>query len=198
MMDLQPTSGVYVLSGPVQTGKTTRLRAWCAEQLSQSRADGSPPVVDGILAPVVHGHRHLLRVQTGVLRDLEDISDGAATVTVRRFTFNEEVFAWARSALLGAAQPAPPEVTLPRWTIVDEIGPLELAGGGLEPAVSDMLQRVGFGRRDNATQTIIGDKLNRSADSGTRVVLVIRENLVDDVLKHFGLSSQNVHRFPFA
>lgn len=165
---------VYLVTGPVQTGKTTRLRAWCDE-----RHD-----VDGILAPVVDGRRHLLHIGSGVMRNLEDVSDGASTVTVRRYTFNADVFAWARSCLLGVAKPTRERAARPHWIIVDEVGPLELRGGGLEPAVSELLARV-------------MEDPGRTVDHIPRVVLVIREHLVNDALKHFGVPPAQTDPFPF-
>ena len=174
MSNTEP-SKIYLVTGPVQTGKTTRLRAWC---------DGRPDV-DGILAPVVDGRRHLLHIRSGAIRNLEDVSGGAAKVTVRRYTFNADVFAWARNCLLGAASdPGQGINAQPRWIIVDEVGPLELSGGGLEPAVSALLGLV----LNNPLQ--VGGNL-------LRVVLVIREHLVDDALKHFGVSPAQIDRFPF-
>ena len=86
-------SKIYLVTGPVQTGKTTRLRAWC---------DGRSEV-DGILAPVVNGQRHLFRISSAEMRNLEELSVGAPAVAVRRYTFNANVFAWARDCLDGAA-----------------------------------------------------------------------------------------------
>jgi len=161
-------SKIYLVTGPVQTGKTTRLRAWC---------DGRSEV-DGILAPVVNGQRHLFRISSGEMRNLEELSEGARAVTVRRYRFNAEVFAWARDCLVGAA------FKRPHWIIVDEVGPLELSGGGLEPAVGELLVRV-------------MEDAPRIRQEPTGVVLVIREHLVDDALKHFGVSPAAVDRFPF-
>ena len=173
MISAEP-SRIYLVTGPVQTGKTTRLRAWCDE-----RSD-----VDGILAPVVDGQRHLLHIGSGVMRNLEEVSNGAATVTVRRYTFNADVFAWARSCLSGAAELSRERDAWPHWIIVDEVGPLELRGGGLEPALSELLSRV-------------MEDPPRIADNAPGVVLVIREYLVDDALKHFGVSPAHTDRFPF-
>jgi len=137
---------LFLVTGPIQTGKTTRLRRWCDAQRAGGTAS-SRAGVDGILAPVVNGHRHLFHIGSGAIRDLEDLPVGAPAVTVRRFTFNESVFAWARECLLKAARAAvsqvetgsgagPQEpgsrgaVTVP-WIVVDEAGPFELSGGGL-------------------------------------------------------------------
>lgn len=191
-------AAIYVLSGPVQTGKTTRLRAWCDDWLARAPTDATYSSVDGILAPVVGGHRHLLHIPTGTMRDLEDFSDGAPAVTVRRFTFNAGVFAWARNCLLGAVTPPSPPADRVRWIIVDEVGPLELSGGGLEPAVSELLRVVGFGRGHTPYPGGVGDSLAGSPGDSLRVVLVIREDLVDDALMHLGLPPTGVPRFPFA
>lgn len=164
-------AGVYLVSGPVRSGKTTRLGAWCGDQ-----ADPHPgrPLVsaDGILAPVVRGHRHLVRVATGISRDLESIPDGTATEVVRRYRFNAGVFAWARAGLRASAQSGA------EWIVVDEIGPLELAGGGLEPA--------------------IGELFTATAALPTRIVLVIREHLVAEVLDYFRIPTGDTQPFPFA
>ena len=166
---------IHLVTGPVQTGKTTRLRAWC-----EHRTD-----VDGILAPVVDGRRHLLHIRSGVLRNLEEVSGGATTVTVRRFTFNANVFAWARGCQVAATTENHAQAGGQRWIIVDEVGPLELSGSGLEPAVGELLVRV-------------MEDAPRIRQEPTGVVLVIREHLVDDALKHFGVSPAAVDRFPFA
>lgn len=188
-MTNQHSPEIHLLTGPVQTGKTTRLREWCA------RAARRGDIVDGILAPVVNGRRHLLHIASGEMRDLEDLSGGATAVTVRRFTFNAEVFAWARDRLLVAALGEPVRLTggnaadargatapagrvaAPRWVIVDEVGPLELRGEGLEPAVTKLVNA--------AREAPPGPAENAAAP--LRIVLVIREELVEKALAYLGV-----------
>lgn len=86
-----PHPGIYVLSGPVQTGKTTRLQGWCASQQKGA--------VGGILAPVINGARHICDAETGECKNLEHVPAGAPVQRVGRFAFNEEVFAWAHSCI---------------------------------------------------------------------------------------------------
>lgn len=155
-----PHPGVYVLSGPVQTGKTTRLQGWCASQQKTA--------VGGVLAPVINGTRHICDAETGECRDLEHVPTDATSQRVGRFAFNEEVFLWAHSCIRASLE------SDRSWIILDEIGPLELRGRGLEPAVKTALQ---------------------SADRHA-VVLVVRDYLVAPVIAHYGLPA--VERFPFA
>jgi nucleoside-triphosphatase THEP1 len=142
---------IVLYTGPVRSGKTTALRA---------RFEGDA-TADGLLAPDVDGRRHVLRLATGELRPLE-ASAPAEPVAVGRFTFDGAVFAWARAGLLAACAAAPATV------VVDEVGPLELDGRGLEPAVS---AAVRLGR-----------------ESETRVVLVVRDTLLDRVEERYGLA----------
>ncbi|HEX8386336.1 MAG TPA: nucleoside-triphosphatase, partial [Rubricoccaceae bacterium] len=139
---------IFVYTGPVRSGKTTALRA----------RFGADPAAAGLLAPDVDGRRHLLSLASGETRPLE--ADAPADpVAVGRFTFDGAVFAWARAELATACRAAP--ATL----IVDEVGPLELDGRGLEPAVGAAVRLA----------------------ASTRVVLVVREGLLDRVLDHYGV-----------
>jgi len=158
--------GIHIASGPVQTGKTTRLFSWSTAALAQS-----PGSVDGVLAPVIHGHRHIVHIASGESRDLEEHALQVPDQQIGRFTFRADVFAWAHSILLGAAA----HLAEGCWLVVDEIGPLELAGRGLEPAVSSILE--------SGLQT------------RAHIVLVVREHLVDRVLAHFGVSPAEVQPF---
>ena len=151
---------VYVLSGLIGSGKTTRLSAWCIQQPTGT--------VSGVLAPVVNDQRHLCDIAGGECRNLEDLPPGTATEQIGRFTFNAKVFGWGRECLERAAG------SDTSWVVVDEVGPLELAGGGLGPAVASLIE----------------------LRSRFALVLVVRDYLVSDVLRHYSIPQ--VVRFPFA
>jgi nucleoside-triphosphatase THEP1 len=142
---------IYILKGQVESGKTTNLKAWSERQQN----------VDGILAPVVEGRRHLYRLKSKELRLLESDANDANSVKIGRHFFNEEVFRWGRNQLKDAANDTP------EWLIIDEIGPLELKGNGLEPVVG----------------TLINNIQNRSF----RLLLVVRETLVPKVIDYYKL-----------
>jgi nucleoside-triphosphatase THEP1 len=57
----------------------------------------------------------------------------------------------------------------PHWLIIDEIGPIELRGEGLEPQVSQILKEYPRTRKN-------------------RLILVIRDQLLEKVLEHYNLS----------
>lgn len=161
---------VAVVTGPVHTGKTSRLLQWC----------GGRSGVDGLLAPIIGGHRHLVRIAGGDSRDLESLSSERDGVRVGPFTFSETVFAWGRAQLLEAARrltaegptgEAVADREVERFLVVDEYGKLELKGKGLEPAVGRAIALVNAGA---------------SAPPIT-VVLVIREGLVEPSLARLGI-----------
>ncbi len=233
MMSDPGASPIYLLRGPVHTGKTTRLLKWCAALgapvntgLSPAASDTLPtpagltealPPIDGILAPVIDGRRHLLHIASGEMRDLEDLSGGAAVVRVRRYAFNADVFSWARERLIATvgrltawrgdsanpsrkasfeARAVPHDrARVFHWVVVDEVGPLELRGEGLEPAVSAVVRTV----RDRFTVPARqpdepGDQIAPAAhriNAGTelRVVLVIREELAEEALAYLGVDA---------
>ena len=56
----------------------------------------------------------------------------------------------------------------PKWLVIDEIGPLELRGGGLEPMVGKILNE--YKRTKN-----------------NRLIIVVRENLLEKVIEHYKL-----------
>ena len=138
---------IVVYAGPVRSGKTTALGA-------------RYPGALGVLMPDVGGRRHVLDLATGEARAVEAEAP-ADPVAVGRFVFDGAVFSWARAAIEAAVAARPAAL------VVDEVGPLELSGRGLEPAV--------------------GAAVRLGAASETRVVLVVREALVARVLDHYGI-----------
>ena len=96
--------------------------------------------------------------------NIEQINSDAL-VTIGPFSFLASSFAWAREELKDALE------LNSRWLIIDEIGPLELAGKGLEPMVSEIV-----------------DKYERSKDH--HLILVVRENLLTKVVSHYNLDGK--------
>jgi nucleoside-triphosphatase THEP1 len=119
-------ASVTLLHGPVHSGKTSRLRRWC-----EGRAD-----VGGLLQLEGPAGRFLRDIATGKTEPLEPVPSGEPALEVGRFRFRAKAFAWAEARLAaGAGDPAL------RIVAIDEIGPLELSGGGLRNAVADALER---------------------------------------------------------
>ena len=120
-------NNIYILSGPIQTGKTTRLGKWLEDKSN----------VDGILQPVIDGKRYLVDIRSNIARQLcvANINDPGKVIKVGNFTFDRKVFDWAQAELVNALE------NRPGWLIVDEVGKLELDGEGLEPAVYELIKK---------------------------------------------------------
>ena len=151
-------NSIYLLCGPVQSGKTTNLKFWC-EQRKGAR---------GILSPVADGRRYLYDISERRSLLLEQERADEQSVCVGPYIFDGEVFAWGRESLINSSR------LNPQWLIVDEIGPLELKGSGLEPAVSQVLKHI--------------------SAKETRLIMVVRDKLVDEVILHYGMEPDLMRR----
>jgi len=142
-------ASVTLLHGPVHTGKTSRLRRWCEGR----------PGVGGLLQLRGEEGRFFRDIASGETEPLEPVAAGEAAVEVGRFRFRARAFAWAEGRLSAhVGDPALPTL------VIDEIGPLELSGGGLRDALVDALARQK------------GD-----------LILVVRSPLVPAVLEAFAI-----------
>lgn len=115
-------NNIYILTGEIQTGKTTALELW----LSGRKNSG------GILCPVIGGKRYLESVSSGEKQLLETDNDDAHIIG--RYKFSKEIFKWAQTELMSTLK------NDNEWIIIDEIGPLELEEKGLEPAAGNIIR----------------------------------------------------------
>ncbi len=161
---------VLIVTGAVDCGKTT----WCRTVLLPSRA-----APDGLLLPkvLVEGRRvgyDCRRVSSGQQRPFARLPGGplppgwregarAGPFSVSRDGL-QAARRWIRRAAAGDAS----------TVLIDEVGPLELAGGGLAGAVRDALRRAG----------------------GKEIVLVVREGLLEAALRAFPVGRHRLLRLP--
>lgn len=122
---------LYYYTGPVQTGKTTRVGGWA----SQNNCSG-------ILAPIINGKRHLKDLSSGEEKLLEDESN-RNLISIGRYNFKKEVFEWGRQKLLAEYE------SEPEWLVIDEYGKLELRNEGLEPAISTIINHWKINKKNN-------------------------------------------------
>lgn len=138
-----------ILAGPVRTGKTTALLHW------SRRWDDC----GGVLSPDVEGRRVLQDARTGErIPWQKDVADNPADVRIGRFVFDQQAFEVAVGWLDAAV--ADPAV---RYVILDEVGPLELTGGGWDTWLRRVLPLA----------------------SGKTLILVVREGLVSSILDRY-------------
>ncbi|MCX6163395.1 MAG: hypothetical protein NTU73_00790 [Ignavibacteriae bacterium] len=124
-------SNIYLFTGEIKSGKTTRLENWIVEN----------PDSDGILAPCLNDKRYIKRIKSRETKLLEYEGDDPKTELTKicNYNFLKSVFDWGQSELHKAF------LQKPGWLIIDEIGPLELKGKALEPMVSKILDEQNSG-----------------------------------------------------
>ena len=148
---------IDILTGPVQSGKTTHLISWIKYHSNCA----------GLLAPVVENKRQFYSIHNEVFYPLEATDDSDSDqelITIGKYQFLNSSFLWAHSQLHQAME------LRPHWLIIDEIGPIEIRGEGLEPWIGKILNQYQRSRKN-------------------RLILVIREKLVDQVIKHYKLEN---------
>ncbi|MCP5062418.1 MAG: hypothetical protein GY936_08145 [Ignavibacteriae bacterium] len=145
---------IYIVTGPIHSGKTTRLFKFVVNQNS----------IDGILAPIVNEERKLYHISSRKIKNLEVSESSDETISIGKYHFLQESFDWANANLIKSFN------QVPDWIIIDELGKLELKREGLHKSASYIL-----------------DKIN---DSSTKIILVIRDYLLEDIIEFYGISKE--------
>jgi nucleoside-triphosphatase THEP1 len=156
---------INILTGPIQSGKTTRLIAWVKYHRHSS----------GILTPVINKVRYIYSIHANNYQRLQVDDDQIpekGVVKIGRYSFLESTFQWAREELISAT------TVQAKYLLIDEIGPLELSGRGLEPAVSTILQHY-------------------IKSPNYHLILVVRENLLEQVISHYNLEDHYITDYSF-
>ena len=141
---------IHILTGEIKSGKTTRLMLWASSQKN----------IDGILQPVIEGKRFIYHIGSKTLKQLE-IADEPNAIQIGNYKFSGTVFSWSQNVILSCFQKHLD------WLVIDEIGPLELEGKGLEPAISEIFKQV--------------NNLNGN------VLCVVRNSILEEFIKHYNL-----------
>ncbi len=115
---------IYIVSGDIQTGKTSTLTKWSA-----IRND-----VYGILTPIENGKRIFLDISNGEKFAMEAVADEVATIKVGKHSFSMNSFSKAVDIVSSGAYNSK------GWLVIDEIGPLEISGRGFDEVLKEFLQ----------------------------------------------------------
>jgi nucleoside-triphosphatase THEP1 len=101
---------IIILTGGIQTGKTTFLQQFCAQRNN----------VAGILTPIVNGKRMFYNIEGKYFFEME--ADGEEEkLVIGKYLFSAAAFAKANNILLHADKDNSID-----YLIIDEIGPLEI------------------------------------------------------------------------
>ncbi len=144
---------LFILTGPVHTGKTTRLMHWATQQKN----------IDGIFQPVIDDKRFIYHIASRTLRQLETNETRDVTM-IGKFKFSNQTFGWAKKNLTDCINK---EL---EWVVIDEIGPLELIGKGLEPIISKIFNEI--------------ENLNGN------VLCVVRDSILEKFVEHYQLENK--------
>lgn len=151
------TKKILIYSGKIKSGKTTNIFRWSVSQKN----------VAGILQPVIDGKRFFYSISDRTIIQLE-ISDEQAIglsnedlIKIGKYNFLKSGFEKAQEILLRDFE------RNYEWLVIDEIGPLELNNSGLEPVISKII---------NGKEYFSGN-----------ILLVVRANIFNNVLKHYNL-----------
>ena len=130
------TKKIFIVTGQVHSGKTTRLMHWSASQKK----------IDGIFQPVIDDKRFIYHIASRTLKSLEVNASAKDEHTIRigNYRFSKDTFEWTGKILLDSISKDL------EWLVIDEIGLLELDGNGLEPAISNI-----FDKRKNISAKIV-------------------------------------------
>ncbi len=119
----ETTQTIYILSRPIQTGKTTSLIEW-----SSSGKD-----VFGILTPVMDGKRVFMNAETKEKFSME-AEENEEALLVGKYRFSKKNFERAEQVIRDA-------INKDGWLVIDEIGPLELNGKGFSTVLQEVLHK---------------------------------------------------------
>lgn len=115
---------ITIVTGDIRSGKTTLARDLF------TRHD-----VGGIVAPGDNSDRVIMDLSTGTTRRLIGTNDDDDVVRVGRFKLHRPTLDWANDLLLHATK-QPTISTI----VIDEIGKLELAGGGHAAVIPSLVR----------------------------------------------------------
>lgn len=134
---------IWILSAPKGSGKTTALQIWCKAH----------PYARGVLTPVINGKRYFHNLENGEQTPMEAEEEEKDVEEVGRFRFSAKAFKKVNQLLQSLH-------SYKGYVIIDEVGPLELKGGGFYPVIKNWL------KEQPPEQTL---------------VLVVREGLASEV-----------------
>ena len=155
--------GIYILTGAIQTGKTTNLVTW-----SKNRND-----VFGILTPAINGKRFFMNVQTRDNFPMEADMEEKETLNIGRFIFSREAFNKAIKIIDDS-------IDRKGWLIIDEIGPLELKGEGFVDVLKNVLKK-----RNEKTLLVVREGLIEKITGTFKIVAPTIIHNISDLLPRF-------------
>ncbi|PIQ09316.1 MAG: hypothetical protein COW71_07250 [Ignavibacteriales bacterium CG18_big_fil_WC_8_21_14_2_50_31_20] len=148
---------INIITGKIRSGKTTFL-----QNLILSLSE-----VEGIIQPTIGEKRFFQDVKSKQIKEITSQEKNESTFRLGKFIFNDKSFLWAKNILEKAVN------DVSKIIIVDEYGPLEISGKGLEPVVSKIIESV---------------KNNKNM----KLIIIVRETLAEEFIEKFNLDKSEI------
>lgn len=142
-----------ILTGEVQTGKTTALQKWLNGKDAR-----------GILSPVVNGVRTLYAIREGIYIPFQSTVSTPETISIGRYHFYKQAFDQANEILS--------KEVMADWCIIDEIGPLELQGHGFFSALETLQKNASSNLLLVVRSSLLGEVQGKFSLHQARVITV--------------------------
>lgn len=130
---------ILILTGPVKTGKTTRLLNWLSDKEN----------VHGIATPIVENKRVFYDLFEKKYFPMEAGSDENEILTIGKYVFSKNGFKKAEGVIEKGMQNS-------LYLVIDEIGPLELKGEGFCGVLEKVLK---VEKRDFILVLVVRDRV---------------------------------------
>ncbi len=114
---------IYILTGPINSGKTTNLEKWLI-----GRND-----VFGILTPKENNKRFFKNIATGEQFQMDAEPSDLNTISIGKHQFRSSAFDRAIQIIKTSTKKEE------GWLIIDEIGPLEISSQGFDNILRELL-----------------------------------------------------------
>lgn len=148
---------ITIITGPIKSGKTTHL-----EKLISSLKDA------GGITQILSGSKRFLHdISSGEQVELTSQTFDKDTFKIGKFTFRKSAFIWAKEKLENSL------LSGNKTIVIDEYGPLELNGEGLEPLFSEIISKI-------------------KSNFDLQVIVVVRDKLLKEFLLKFELDESEV------
>ena len=121
--------------------------------------------VYGILTPIENGKRVFMDISTGEKFPMEAEGNEPLKIKIGNYNFSLMAFSKAVQIITNALRQSR------GWLVIDEIGPLELSGKGFDEILREILE---------------------TEKAPLKLILVVRDNLLDQVIQHYHLHDHNL------
>ena len=126
---------IFILTGPIRSGKTTALLHWCKDRVD----------ADGLLCPDNEvGKRYFFKIKTKEEFEFEVETEIEEIIQIGNFKFLKSAFEKANDYLISIALK-----TENKYIIIDEIGKLELKNEGLHPSAKKIIPEFEFNKSEH-------------------------------------------------